>query len=156
VTYQGGGSAVTVNQRVNGGQWVLLGTFPFNASGSGYKVDLADTSASGKVVADAVYYVQDGAPVDRITWALDIQSAGDYQLYARWTASSANSGAAQYKGGAWRRDQPGDRQPEAERRAVEPARDLELRARGRTPGDADGRFRRQRGGGGERASASRR
>jgi RHS repeat-associated protein len=75
---------------------VLLGTFPFNASGSGYKVDLADTSASGKVVADAIYYVQDGAPVDSFTWTPDIQSAGDYQLYARWTASSANSGAAQY------------------------------------------------------------
>jgi RHS repeat-associated protein len=74
----------------------MLGTYPFNASGSGYKVDLADTSASGKVVADAIYYVQDGAPVDSFTWAPDIQSAGDYQLYARWTASSANSGAAQY------------------------------------------------------------
>jgi len=96
VSYQGGSSTVTVNQRVNGGQWVLLGTYPFNAAGSGYKVDLADTSASGKVVADAIYYVQDGAPVDSFTWTPDIQSAGDYQLYARWTASSANSGAAQY------------------------------------------------------------
>jgi RHS repeat-associated protein len=96
VSYEGGSSTVTVNQRVSGGQWVLLGTFPFNASGSGYKVDLADTSASGKVVADAIYYVQDGAPVDSFTWTPDIQSAGDYQLYARWTASSANSGAAQY------------------------------------------------------------
>jgi RHS repeat-associated protein len=74
----------------------LLGTYPFNASGTGYKVDLADTSLTGKVVADAVYYVQDGAPVDSFTWTPDIQSAGDYQLYARWTASSANSGAAQY------------------------------------------------------------
>jgi len=96
VSYEGGGNTVTVNQRVNGGQWVLLGTYPFNASGTGYKVDLADSSASGKVVADAIYYVQDGAPVDSFTWTPDIQSAGDYQLYARWTASSANSGAAQY------------------------------------------------------------
>jgi RHS repeat-associated protein len=96
VTYEGGSSTVTVNQRVNGGQWNLLGTFPFNASGTGYKVDLADSSASGKVVADAIYYVRDSAAVDSFTWTPDIQSAGDYQLYARWTASSANSGAAQY------------------------------------------------------------
>jgi hypothetical protein len=124
VTYEGGSSMVTVNQRVNGGQWVLLGTYPFNASGSGYKVDLADTAASGKVVADAIYYVRDSAAVDSFTWTPAIASAGDDQLYARWTASSANSGAAQYKGGAWRRDQPGHGQPEAEWRAVEPARDL--------------------------------
>jgi len=107
VTYEGASSTVTVNQRVNGGQWVLLGSYPFNAAGTGYKVDLADTSVTGKVVADAIYYVQDSAPVDSFTWTPDIQNAGDYQLYARWTASSANSAAAQYKGGAWRRDQPG-------------------------------------------------
>ncbi|QEX22839.1 hypothetical protein FRZ61_27720 [Hypericibacter adhaerens] len=96
VTYEGGSTTVTVNQRVSGGQWVLLGTYPFNATGTGYKVDLADTSLTGKVVADAIYYVQDGAPVDSFTWTPTISSAGEYQLYARWTASSANSGAAQY------------------------------------------------------------
>jgi RHS repeat-associated protein len=96
VSYEGGGSTVTANQRVNDGQWNLLGTFPFDASGMGYKVDLADTSASGKVVADAIYYVRDSAAVDSFTWTPAITTAGDYQLYARWTASSANSGAAQY------------------------------------------------------------
>ncbi|QEX22835.1 hypothetical protein FRZ61_27680 [Hypericibacter adhaerens] len=96
MSYEGGSTTVTVNQRVSGGQWVLLGTYPFNASGTGYKVDLADTSLTGKVVADAIYYVQDGAPVDSFTWTPTISSAGEYQLYARWTASSANSGAAQY------------------------------------------------------------
>jgi hypothetical protein len=96
VTYEGGSSTVTVNQRVNGGQWNLLGTFPMNAAGTGYKVDLADSSASGKVVADAIYYVRDSAPVDSFTWTPDITTAGDYQLYARWTASSANASTAQY------------------------------------------------------------
>ncbi|WP_225308609.1 golvesin C-terminal-like domain-containing protein [Hypericibacter terrae] len=96
VTYEGGSTTVTANQRVNGGQWNLLGTFPFNASGAGYKVDLPDTSASGKVVADAIYYVRDSAPVDSFTWTPDIVTPGDYQLYVRWTASSGNSGAAQY------------------------------------------------------------
>ena len=100
MSYQGGSSTVTVNQRVNGGQGNLLGTYPFNASGSGYKVDLADSSASCKVVADAIYYVRDSAPVDSFTWTRDIQTAGHHQLCARWTAASANSGAAQYKGGA--------------------------------------------------------
>ena len=40
VTHANGATGVTVNQRLNGGQWNLLGTFAFNAGGSGYKVEL--------------------------------------------------------------------------------------------------------------------
>ncbi|MGH6959171.1 MAG: RHS repeat-associated core domain-containing protein, partial [Dongiaceae bacterium] len=95
ISYQGGTATVTANQRTNGGQWNLLGSFPFNAGGGGYKVTLAD-SALGKVAADALYIVQDTAPAAAFTWTPTFPSAGAYQVYARWPASSANTGAAQY------------------------------------------------------------
>jgi RHS repeat-associated protein len=96
VSYEGGTQAVTVNQRVNGGQWNLLGSFAFNASGSGYKVELAE-SPNGKVTADAIYIAgAGGPPSDEFTWTPTFPSAGAYQVYARWPASSANTGAAQY------------------------------------------------------------
>jgi RHS repeat-associated protein len=94
--YQGGSSTVTVNQRVNGGQWNLLGTFPFESGGTGYKVELSDDVATGKVAADAIRYVLDESSADSFTWMLDVPSAGSYQLYARWVAASANTSAAQY------------------------------------------------------------
>jgi RHS repeat-associated protein len=95
IAYEGGTASVTVNQKKNGGQWNLLGTFPFNAGGSGYKVTLAD-SALGKVAADAIYIVQDVAPTAAFTWTPTFPSAGAYQVYARWPASSANTAAAHY------------------------------------------------------------
>ncbi len=95
VSYQGGTATVTANQQKNGGQWNLLGTFPFNAGGSVYKVTLAD-SALGKVAADALYIVGTAPPAATFTWTPTFPSAGAYQVYARWPASSANTGAAQY------------------------------------------------------------
>src|SRR5262249_45645588 len=95
IAYQGGSATVVANQQKNGGQWNLLGTFPFNAGGSGYKVTLAD-SALGKVAADAIYIVRDTAPAAAFTWTPTFPSAGAYQVYARWPASSANTSAAQY------------------------------------------------------------
>jgi len=95
ISYQGGSATVTANQQTNGGQWNLLGTFPFNAGGSGYKVVLAD-SALGKVAADAIYIVGTAPPAATFTWTPTFPSAGAYQVYARWPASSANTGAAQY------------------------------------------------------------
>ncbi len=67
VSYQGGSTAVTANQRVNGGQWNLLGTFAFNA-GSSYKVELSDQATQGKVAADAIYLAgsqPDGSTITR-------------------------------------------------------------------------------------------
>jgi hypothetical protein len=43
---------VTVDQQVSGGQWILLGTYPFPAGTSGY-VMLSD-NADGYVIADAI------------------------------------------------------------------------------------------------------
>ena len=64
VSHAGGSTVVTANQRVNGGQWNLLGSFTFNSGGSGYKVTLADNTQA-KVAADAIYYVRDTAPTDQ-------------------------------------------------------------------------------------------
>jgi RHS repeat-associated protein len=96
VTHAGGTSTVTVNQRVNGGQWNLLGTYSFD-SGTDYTVELSDAVTAGKVAADAIYIAPAGAPAsDAFTWTPAIPNSGTYQVYARWPASSANAGAAQY------------------------------------------------------------
>jgi RHS repeat-associated protein len=55
ITYSTGSTTVSVNQRSNGGQWMLLGTFPFN-SGTAGMVTLTD-KANGTVIADAVKFV---------------------------------------------------------------------------------------------------
>jgi RHS repeat-associated protein len=94
VTHAGGTTVVTANQRVNGGKWNLLGSFAFN-TGTTYKVELSD-QASGKVAADAIYYIADGMPTDQFTWTPTFPSAGSYQVFARWPANSNNTGAANY------------------------------------------------------------
>ena len=49
------------------------------------------------VAADAITIAPAGAPSsDAFTWTPAIPSSGIYQVYARWPASSANTGAAQY------------------------------------------------------------
>jgi hypothetical protein len=55
VQHEGGTSEVTVNQRQNGGEWVLLGTYTFGAGTTGC-VDLYG-STDGVVCADAVKWV---------------------------------------------------------------------------------------------------
>ncbi|MBW1859798.1 MAG: hypothetical protein JRI70_06910, partial [Deltaproteobacteria bacterium] len=52
VYYNGGSETISVNQEVRGGQWNLLGTFPFLAGTSGY-VQLTD-DADEYVIADAI------------------------------------------------------------------------------------------------------
>jgi RHS repeat-associated protein len=96
VSHANGSSGVIVNQRLNGGVWNLLGTFAFNSGGGGYKVELSD-AASGKVAADAIYYVKDAPPSgETFAWEPAIPSSGVYTVYARWPASSLNSSAASY------------------------------------------------------------
>lgn len=53
---------VFVNQRENGGTWVLLGTYHFKKDG-GPKVQLSDAVRAGYVIADAVKFVFDHAAV---------------------------------------------------------------------------------------------
>ncbi len=57
ITHSGGTQTVTINQQVNGGSWVLLGTFNFSAGTAGY-VRIKDNFTTGSVViADAVKFV---------------------------------------------------------------------------------------------------
>ena len=95
MTHAGGTSTVTTNQRINGGLWNLLGTFTFN-SATNFTVELSDQAASGKVVADALYIAGTAPPTGEFTWTPTFPSAGAYQVYARWPASSANTSAAQF------------------------------------------------------------
>jgi hypothetical protein len=66
VTHAGGSSPVTVNQRQNGGQWHLLGTYSF-APDAGHKVKLA-AAADGTVIADVVPLVGGGAPPSNLLY----------------------------------------------------------------------------------------
>ena len=53
ITHAGGTTTVTVNQQTNGGTWVFLGAFNFNAGTSG-NVLIRTTGTNGHVMADAV------------------------------------------------------------------------------------------------------
>lgn len=55
ITHAGGSTTVVKNQRTDGGQWVYLGTFVFNAGADG-KVTVSTAGAGGIVIADAVKF----------------------------------------------------------------------------------------------------
>ncbi|HBA83281.1 MAG TPA: hypothetical protein DCZ95_04220 [Verrucomicrobia bacterium] len=57
-----GSRTVTVNQRINGGRWVVLGTNSFVAGTSG-SIRIRNNGTSGYVVADAVRFVRVGDSV---------------------------------------------------------------------------------------------
>lgn len=94
VNHAGGATAVTVNQEANGGSWQLLGTFSLNA-GTGNTVVLAD-QGDGYVIADAIKVMPDGAPPSTATWTPTIPTAGNYKVYARWTAHPNRATDAKY------------------------------------------------------------
>jgi PKD repeat protein len=52
INHASGNTTVTMNQRINGGQWNELGEFDFNAQE--YSVDLSNAVSSGNVMADGV------------------------------------------------------------------------------------------------------
>jgi hypothetical protein len=62
ITHQGGTSTVTVNQRIGGGTWVLLGVYGF-AEGATGNVLIRTAGANGYVIADAVRLVRVSADV---------------------------------------------------------------------------------------------
>lgn len=57
VNYSGGTTVVNVNQTTNGGAWVLLGTWNFDAGNAG-SVRINTIGTTGYVVADAVRFVK--------------------------------------------------------------------------------------------------
>lgn len=56
IASQSGTSTVTVNQRQNHAQWVLLGVYPF-AAGTGGSVTISNAGTNGHVIVDAVQWV---------------------------------------------------------------------------------------------------
>ncbi len=94
ISHAGGSTDVHVNQRILGGQWVLLGAYSMNAS-TEYSIALSD-NPNGQVAADAVRIVSVVTSAEKFTWTPTIPSSGSYDVYARWEASSANTGSATY------------------------------------------------------------
>ncbi|MHC4715895.1 MAG: golvesin C-terminal-like domain-containing protein, partial [Planctomycetota bacterium] len=60
VYHAGGSSVVTVNQNVNPGQWVSIGTYTFNSGTGGYVQLNRDSEDPNPTVADAVRLVKTG------------------------------------------------------------------------------------------------
>jgi hypothetical protein len=58
IQHNGGSSTVTVNQRQNSGQWVLLGTFALTPGSS--SVTITTTGTTGHVIVDAVRFIASG------------------------------------------------------------------------------------------------
>jgi RHS repeat-associated protein len=93
VNHAGGQDVVTVDQRVNGASWQLLGTYDFDAGAA--TVSLSD-EANGYVVADAVMLVPPGAAPSTATWSLPVASSGNFEVYARWTQHPNRASNARY------------------------------------------------------------
>ena len=99
IVHKSGTATVSVNQRINGGQWNLLGTYTFETGTSGH-VLVRTTGTDGYVIADAVkfeavtgsgYYLDLGADRRSITFQVMRQDgvAGKY-VYVRYYLSGSN------------------------------------------------------------------
>ena len=94
VTHAGGDTLVTVNQQQNSGAWTLLGTFNM-APGQGHKVSVTD-QADGYVIADAIQLLgTDDPEFNSATWTPNVP-AGQYEVYAKWTANANRATNATY------------------------------------------------------------
>jgi hypothetical protein len=89
-----GVSTVSVDQRKNGGQWQLLGTWSMHPDQS-HRIELSDR-ADGYVIADAIALVPEGAQPNRASWTPTLAESGDYDIYARWTSNSNRASHASY------------------------------------------------------------
>lgn len=90
VTHANGTSSFAVNQQINGGSWVILGTFPFFTGSSGF-VRLGNNCNASVVLADAVWFrsVTPAPPapapsglVASAVNATDIQFSWNWSAYA--------------------------------------------------------------------------
>jgi RHS repeat-associated protein len=93
VNHAGGPTQVIVNQMAGGGSWSSLGTFSFDVGAA--SVSVTD-QADGYVIADAVMFLPPGSGPNAATWTPDVPQAGNYEVYARWTASSNRASNATY------------------------------------------------------------
>lgn len=97
ISYSGGTSTVHVNQQTNGGTWVALGTFTFDA-GSIDTVLLRTTGTSAVVVADAIEFVPTSntppAPDFTLTLTPDTQAVTAGQSVSYTVTTTAANGFA--------------------------------------------------------------
>lgn len=93
IHHAGGTSFYTANQRINGGTWMLLGTFPFN-TGTGGRVVIRNDGANGYVIADAVQFttVSDTvAPSLTLPADLTLRATGADGAVATFTATALDA-----------------------------------------------------------------
>jgi RHS repeat-associated protein len=93
VNHAGGSALVTVNQMAGGGTWSLLGTYSFDVGAA--SVSVTD-QADGYVIADAVMFLPPGSGPNSATWTPNVAQAGQYEVYAQWTANPNRATDATY------------------------------------------------------------
>lgn len=112
VNYRGGDSLLRIDQKINGGQWNSLGTYPFADTGT---VTLDAELANGKVIADGVRFVRVDADLPQ-TIVL-IHAAGrtneermelqvDGKTVKAWDDVAGNALARDFVTYTYRSDQP--------------------------------------------------
>ncbi len=57
IAYSGGTGTVTINQKINGGKWNLIGSYPF-AAGVSYNITITSQPGPSSTCADAVRFVK--------------------------------------------------------------------------------------------------
>ena len=85
INHTGGTTTCVVNQRVNNGVWMFLGTFTFN-SGTAGSLLVRNDKADGYVIADAVAFAKVGAAPAAPSGLT--ATGGNAQVSLSWTASS--------------------------------------------------------------------
>ncbi len=99
INHSGSSDMVRVNQRVNGGQFVYLGTYNFDAQAGPTSVIVDNKQASftgvwstsfyGEYYGDDLQYIQSTATgSNSATFTPDLPQAGNYDVYAWWTVYS--------------------------------------------------------------------
>jgi Tfp pilus tip-associated adhesin PilY1 len=117
INHAGGSDTVTVDQSKNGGKWILLGTYTFNAGAGSVSITYhVSSTANDKVCADAVRFVPTGTAWDwsteggynghylwtaedgtyTATWTPNILNTGDYEVQAIWYPNNQRSTSVTY------------------------------------------------------------
>lgn len=111
VLHAGGSSSFTIDQRINGGQWNVLGTFSFDAGTSGYVSLTSEGAQTNKtIIADAVRFRRvggdsQGEPEVRACWLTQYWYLGKSEAQLRAAAQNIRAGGmntvylAMYTGG---------------------------------------------------------
>ncbi len=91
VNHAAGAQQFIMNQRINGGDWLLLGSFPF-AAGTAGNVTVSNTGANGNVIADGVKFVAPSPQLPPVTVDNPIVSnlpaySLTYSATSNWTHS---------------------------------------------------------------------